>query len=951
MRQLISITFIIAMVVGSAHAQQGVGVDVSNPLEKLDVNGAIKVRTDINNAPTLPAGGAGTIRFRSGVFEGWDGTQWLTFGAGDLDWTVVGNNQYSAVSGNVGIGTNSPNTKLHIFSPTNPLVTIESDAGASLLLDRGTTSNDAVTQYLTNGTTKWIAGMDNQPSANASDFAIKTTNNGAAEFLITSTGKVGIGTTAPGDELHVEGSIRMTDGNQQAGYLPVSDANGTMVWTDPTTIVTSDDGDWIMLGNDLYNANSGNVGVGTSNPLSALHVSANSTSAQLLVNPVAPNSQDAAVEIRGARNNSASTNPSSLVFSNYDNDLSSTNVFGAIASKVTNPSGNFGDLLFLNSADGSTLTETMRLKRNGAIGIGTTNPSSSLEISKPFAEITVSDNNDNSAIHLTAPGSTYTGGVGTSTNHDLPLFTNGVDRVIIKTDGNMIINANGVSGVGLTLRDGYAGRYHQGLNVYDHSGNGAGVADGLTVSGYDGISFITEKTDATYGNIRMLISQSGKVGIGTTLPLDELHVDGSIRMVDGNQLAGRIPVSDANGTMTWTDPSTISLDDWTVNGNDIYNANSGKVGIGDITPKWPITVSTTNALFSSPNIIDPDLYALTVSRANSTNDQGVGIGLGSSGSGDHAGAGIVFKKTGVNSLGDLMFTVKSDNTSFGPHVPAVTIQSISGNVGIGTASPFGKLHVFSNTNPNVTIESNAGATLIVDRGTTTSEAVTQFRSDGFIRWVVGMDNLPSGNANDFAIKTTNNGSPEFLLTSAGNLGVGTASPTSKLHVVDDFSNAGEFTATIENTGNGAYSNGLEIKAGQNTQSVNNRFISFVKPNGTEIGAVRQVTSSSVDYNTTSDERLKTNIAPTAKGLNDLMQIQVKDYVYKEDLEKPQTGFIAQQVYDIYPNAVSVGGNDSKTDPWMMDYGKMTPLLVKAVQDLTKLVEEQQKRIEELEALR
>jgi hypothetical protein len=63
--------------------------------------------------------------------------------------------------------------------------------------------------------------------------------------------------------------------------------------------------------------------------------------------------------------------------------------------------------------------------------------------------------------------------------------------------------------------------------------------------------------------------------------------------------------------------------------------------------------------------------------------------------------------------------------------------------------------------------------------------------------------------------------------------------------------------------------------------------------------------------------------------------------------KPPTGF-AQRVYDHYPNAVSPGGDDVKTDPWMMDYGKMTPLLVKAVQDLTKLVEEQQKRIEQLE---
>ena len=104
----------------------------------------------------------------------------------------------------------------------------------------------------------------------------------------------------------------------------------------------------------------------------------------------------------------------------------------------------------------------------------------------------------------------------------------------------------------------------------------------------------------------------------------------------------------------------------------------------------------------------------------------------------------------------------------------------------------------------------------------------------------------------------------------------------------------------------------------------------------------------MDYNTTSDERLKTNIQPTTKGLNDLMQIQVKDYVYKEDLDKPQTGFIAQQVYAHYPNAVSPGSDDVKTDPWMMDYGKMSPLLVKAIQDQQQLITDQQAQIESLQ---
>lgn len=51
---------------------------------------------------------------------------------------------------------------------------------------------------------------------------------------------------------------------------------------------------------------------------------------------------------------------------------------------------------------------------------------------------------------------------------------------------------------------------------------------------------------------------STNVGIGTTTPQERLHVVGNIRMVDGNQAAGQILTSDANGTASWTAKSTIS---------------------------------------------------------------------------------------------------------------------------------------------------------------------------------------------------------------------------------------------------------------------------------------------------------------------------------------------------------------------------------------------------------
>ena len=84
-----------------------------------------------------------------------------------------------------------------------------------------------------------------------------------------------------------------------------------------------------------------------------------------------------------------------------------------------------------------------------------------------------------------------------------------------------------------------------------------------------------------------------------------------------------------------------------------------------------------------------------------------------------------------------------------------------------------------------------------------------------------------------------------------------------------------------------------------------------------------------------------------------MKIRVADYYYKADKnhEALQTGFLAQQLHSIYPNAVSVGGEDETNNPWGVDYGKLTPLLVKAIQDQQEQIEILKKEIDELKRVK
>ena len=67
----------------------------TSPTERLDVNGAIRIGTTANT-------NAGTIRYLSNVFEGYNGTSWVDLSS-PSKWTLTGNNIYFN-TGKVGIG-------------------------------------------------------------------------------------------------------------------------------------------------------------------------------------------------------------------------------------------------------------------------------------------------------------------------------------------------------------------------------------------------------------------------------------------------------------------------------------------------------------------------------------------------------------------------------------------------------------------------------------------------------------------------------------------------------------------------------------------------------------------------------------------------------------------------------------------------------------------------------
>jgi hypothetical protein len=174
----------------------------------------------------------------------------------------VGESTGVGYTGKIGIGNvTSPQAKLHI----------KADGGEAvdLLLEAG---NSAATARLKFGITASSTSPNRIEASQEGDLNFHT----ASEYVFWD-GNVGINNYNPAEKLDVNGNIKTTgfilaDGQQAANKILQSDANGMATWVDPMAL-NVDDGDWVTAAysDNIYRLN-GNVGIGTTNPLSRFEV-------------------------------------------------------------------------------------------------------------------------------------------------------------------------------------------------------------------------------------------------------------------------------------------------------------------------------------------------------------------------------------------------------------------------------------------------------------------------------------------------------------------------------------------------------------------------------------------------------------------------------------------------------------------------------------------------------
>lgn len=101
-------------------------------------------------------------------------------------------------------------------------------------------------------------------------------------------------------------------------------------------------------------------------------------------------------------------------------------------------------------------------------------------------------------------------------------------------------------------------------------------------------------------------------------------------------------------------------------------------------------------------------------------------------------------------------------------------------------------------------------------------------------------------------------------------------------------------------------------------------------------------------NVSSDARLKKNIAGLSYGLDAVLALRPVTYDWKEDAAAgTQIGLIAQEVEGIIPEVVLAPENDD--DMYSMQYDKLVPVLIKAIQEQQARLDAQDVKIASLEA--
>ena len=509
-------------------------------------------------------------------------------------------------------------------------------------------------------------------------------------------------------------------------------------------------------------------------------------------------------------------------------------------------------------------------------------------------------------------------------------------------------------------------------------------------------SWLQSRSRLGYGtNFNLVLNPNGGlVGIGNTSPSTTLTVGNAAGTIGGELLLNPTTTQYEGGQIVFKRSLEGSSVDWTIDQYGTTSSNArfrifngasetngmailenGNIGFGTASPTAKLNLNGGGIKIFTGFGNSTSRPGLNTSTIGNYEIRGVGAGGGST-QGDGADDGFLRLSAGggsnSNTQASLDLSGYSNVADMGSNIVMRTAGTerfrinADGKMGIGTSSPSATFHIqngnttgatdpASNTLPSIYLYNTNSASTSANSmlsvrtiGSGGGSPYVSFDIFGVRGYSMGMDN---SDGDKFKIipnwNFTSLNNPILTIDNDSRVGIGTASPTRKLHVQTADQNSVYIeSTTIDN--NGMFI--LNANTDQNWSANWHEFIFFQKQ-GNALGWIGAANSGTgVSYNTSSDYRLKTDLK-NYSGLDLVKKIKTYDFAWKANSSRMH-GVMAHELQEILPYAVS-GTKDAVDENGKMkiqgvDYGRITPILVKAIQEQDEIINNQMQQIQQLQ---